>query len=234
MFDSKIKCGSEFKTLFELMLVDSKPCIISFVNPFSYYILREDNKYLGVDSYFSDGLFLCLMHSFRYKKIDRASFDFSSIADYVFSTSVDKNLKLSIIGATKDENEKAVNNLKMIYQGLDIIFSFSGYIDDKCKLIKNLNDKKPDLIILGLGTPYQEDLALLLKRKLKFNCLIITCGGFLTQTSIRNDYYLPIVKKLGIRWLQRAIMHKHVRKRLLNEYPLFLVKYIRETIRMKF
>jgi N-acetylglucosaminyldiphosphoundecaprenol N-acetyl-beta-D-mannosaminyltransferase len=76
-----------------------------------------------------------------------------------------------------------------------------------------------------MGTPYQEDFALLAKKFLK-SSFIITCGGFLTQTSIRPDYYSPLVKRLGLRWLQRAIYHKHVRRRLIVDYPKFMIRYI--------
>lgn len=86
-----------------------------------------------------------------------------------------------------------------------------------------------------MGSPYQENFSISLKNsfgnsRLK---LIITCGGFLTQTSIKTDYYHPIIKKTGLRWLQRMVMHKHVRDKVFSKYPSFILKYFVERIFLK-
>ncbi|ODA35972.1 hypothetical protein A8L45_01670 [Veronia pacifica] len=204
--------------------------MISFVNPFSYYQLKGDSKYRDIDKLFSDGLLLCTLHRIFFRKIARASFDFSSVADFVFEEALHQNARLAIVGATDDENRKAVDIIERKYPGINIVYTSNGYIKRDQLLLESIESVMPDLVILGMGTPHQENYALFLKDNLHNDCLIITCGGFLTQTSIREDYYFPVVKKLGLRWLQRAIMHKHVRKRLLKEYPLFIIRYISENI----
>ena len=92
------------------------------------------------------------------------------------------------------------------------------------------NRLKPEVVLVGMGTPYQERFSINLKQQLNNPAVIITCGGFLTQTSIKPDYYHPVVKKLGLRWLQRMILHKHVRERVLNKYPKFTVSYLYKMI----
>ncbi len=76
-----------------------------------------------------------------------------------------------------------------------------------------------------MGTPLQEEFLIRIKKAINIK-ILITCGGFLTQTSMFGDYYHPIIKKLGLRWLQRAILHKHVRDRLIKVYPEFLLSYL--------
>ena len=102
------------------------------------------------------------------------------------------------------------------------------------KTIAELNLLQPEVILVGMGTPYQERFSINAKQQLSSPAVIITCGGFLTQTSIKPDYYYPWVKKLGLRWLQRIIMHKHVRDRVLKKYPKFTVSYLYKMIGFKF
>lgn len=79
-----------------------------------------------------------------------------------------------------------------------------------------------------MGTPYQENFAQIIKSLNDKGIVVLTCGGFLTQTSMRADYYYPLIKKLGLRWLQRIVMHQHVRQRVIKDYPKFLLTYLYE------
>jgi N-acetylglucosaminyldiphosphoundecaprenol N-acetyl-beta-D-mannosaminyltransferase len=225
--DKKILCGSKFKNILDAGVKNKICTVISFVNPFSYMEVIKDKELVNdIEYYFSDGALLCKMHSLFYSKITRASFDFSSIADYFLQYSADNYLSIAIVGALQSEVELAVINLKELYPQLNIVYFRDGYIRDVTQLINDLNKSMPKIVLLGMGSPHQERMAISLKYKLKNTSLIITCGGFLTQTSIKADYYHPLIKKLGLRWLQRVILHKHVRDRVLKDYPKFVYYYL--------
>lgn len=216
-------------------IITSKPgSLISFVNPFSYSIISKESELINdIDYWFSDGILLCKLISFFDKrKLNRYSFDFSSIAHEVFKYIEKENLNLAIIGANKEEIENAVNYIKSVYS-INIGYFSDGYFDLKNnEHNKNLIDNNIDVLIVGMGTPYQEKFMIDINKKVNL-VFSISCGGFLTQTALRGDYYHPIVKKLGLRWLQRAIMHKHVRERLIKDYPMFLLKYIYSRVNNK-
>jgi exopolysaccharide biosynthesis WecB/TagA/CpsF family protein len=233
ILDKKIACGSNFKSTIEKILEQDNCTAISFVNPFSYIeVLKERTLVDGIDYFFSDGALLCKMHSIFHQKIERASFDFSSIADYVLSHLETHNISIAMIGALQPEIESAVKNLKILYPNLNVCFYRNGYINNTTDLVSNLNNFKPQVVLLGMGTPYQERMSISLKNELRDTKLIITCGGFLTQTSIKADYYHPWIKKMGLRWLQRMIMHKHVRSRVLKDYPRFVISYLRNQFKI--
>lgn len=216
-------------------IITSKPgSLISFVNPFSYSIISKESELINdIDYWFSDGILLCKLISFFDKrKLNRYSFDFSSIAHEVFKYIEKENLNLAIIGANKEEIENAVNYIKSVYS-INIGYFSDGYFDlENNEHNKNLIDNNIDVLIVGMGTPYQEKFMIDINKKVNL-VFSISCGGFLTQTALRGDYYHPIVKKLGLRWLQRAIMHKHVRERLIKDYPMFLLKYIYSRVNNK-
>jgi N-acetylglucosaminyldiphosphoundecaprenol N-acetyl-beta-D-mannosaminyltransferase len=208
--------------------------ITTFVNTFSYYkLLDSDCPIEDIDCFFIDGLLQVKLHNLFHKhKTNRASFDFSSLADDFFRYSVRHNLKMAIIAASDDEVKIAVDNLRTKYPGLCIPYFRNGYIngiEEKAEVVFLLKDYGIDLIVLGMGTPVQEEFAVYLKTS-GVNAYVFTCGGFITQTAKKLDYYSTIAKKSNLRWLQRAIEYKHVRKRLLVDYPKNIIRYLLEHI----
>jgi len=227
--NQKIKNKKNFLELFNRDFTTTK--LVTFINPFSYKVFLEDNTLIEeFDSFYADGLLLVKLHNLFHKnKIDRVSFDFSSIATDVLNYANENNTNLAVIGAKEEELKGAILNLKVLYPNLNIIYSRNGYFNhesDYRECFEEMRNFKIDILIIGMGSPYQEKFAVRVKKEKLDIPLVFTCGGFLTQTSIKADYYHPIVKKFGLRWLQRAIMHKHVRDRLIKDYPLFVAKYI--------
>jgi N-acetylglucosaminyldiphosphoundecaprenol N-acetyl-beta-D-mannosaminyltransferase len=88
-----------------------------------------------------------------------------------------------------------------------------------------INEERVDIVVLGLGTPLQERTALDLARRTTGR-FFVTCGGFISQTAARGDYYHSWVKALGLRALQRIILEPHVRKRVIKDYPIFVARYL--------
>lgn len=223
--EEKILVRKDFKTL-----LTKKKQAISFVNPFSYSILVNlDDIVDEVDAFFSDGSLLCALSNLRRRtKIDRVSFDFSSIADDVFAFATSNKRKVALVGSTQDEVEEAKNYFEEKYPNLEICLARNGYfsVGDFSKVANELNNSKADIVIAGMGTPLQEQFIIYIRENCLSVNLALTCGGFLTQTSMKGDYYHPMVKKLGLRWIQRCWLHKHVRQRLIKDYPLFVVQYL--------
>lgn len=224
--ESKIKREGDF---LQLLSMENK-LAVSFVNPFSYEILaKQKNTVDNLDVLFSDGALLCFLSNLQRKnKIDRVSFDFSSIADNVFYFAVKNNLKIALIGGNKVENAISKRNLQKKYPSLDVSYARDGYFSKNdfpliCNEIQNSN---VHIVIAGMGTPLQDDFIVHCKLSSSKASLLFTCGGFITQTSLNTDYYHPLIKKLGLRWLQRAFLHKHVRSRLAKDYPLFVIRYL--------
>jgi exopolysaccharide biosynthesis WecB/TagA/CpsF family protein len=236
----KINNKLQNKSMFlkELKYNQCKSKVITFLNPFSYNVFLENEELIeNFDSFYADGALLVKLHNiFNKNKIDRVSFDFSSIAKDVLEYANNNKLNIALIGAKQKELDGALVNLKNIYPSINFIYTRNGYFNNEYEYVecfKNLKEYDIDILIIGMGSPYQEKFAVKVKNENINLPLIFTCGGFLTQTSIKADYYHPFVKRFGLRWLQRAIMHKHVRNRLIKDYPIFIIKYIYNHILMK-
>jgi len=235
--DLKIQSKDSFFRLLGNSNSDTK--LVTFVNPFSYDVFLKYPELLpDFEALFVDGSLLVLMHNiFHKQKISRLSFDFTSIAGDVFSHCQDKNLSIAFIGATEDELPIALRNILSIHSKLNISYSRNGYFNDEIdyqKCIDDLKESKSDIVVIGMGSPLQEKFSIMLKHANTNISCVFTCGGFLTQTAISCEYYHPIIKKLGLRWLQRAVMHDFVRERLVKHYPVFVVKYLYNHFKLLF
>jgi len=229
--EKKLSTSNDFLTA----LTCDESAVISFVNPFSYSLIANRSDLVeGVKFWFVDGQALCLLTNVRReKKLLRASFDFSSVASQFFSYAAETEKSVAIVGATANEVEKAQINLQIKYPDLKLQYYRDGYIKREFfnEVLAELDKNKCELLIVGMGTPAQEDFAIYCLQNSKYILKAVTCGGFITQTAIKGDYYHPMIKKLGLRWLQRAYLHKHVRDRLLKVYPKFIFSYLFDIIR---
>lgn len=230
--EGKIFSGNRFA---ELALCDlSVSKVVDFVNPFSYGIIVSRPDILdGIDMWFVDGSLLCCLRNLAGREyITRASFDFSSIAGLVFEWACRNEKRVAFVGATKDEIQRAARNLVGKFPLLNVVYVRDGYLEASSMdgVVSEIDGACVDIVVIGMGCPFQEVFALECKRSLTRPTLIFTCGGFFTQTAARVDYYHPIVKRMGLRWLQRAVQYPHVRQRLLRDYPRFIVRYVREVL----
>lgn len=211
--------------------------IIGFTNPFSFQILSQRPELVdSVDHWYSDGGLLCRTVGWgRGGTVPRYSFDFSSIADGVFEHAQRNGISVALLGGTEEEITSARDYLRNRYLELCIAWSRNGYFRDadlldggRTEALDDLVASGAGIVIIGMGTPLQEEVAVALKQRMLTRQIdtqgaqmIFTCGGFISQTAKGGDYYPEIFKKTGLRWVYRAFHERHVRQRLMRDYPRF-------------
>lgn len=213
-----------------------KPALITFVNTYSYYKIIDSNfdierfNYIGIDGQ----LQVKLHNLFNINKVMRYSFDFSSYAVDFFEYCSKYKKSIALIGGTEQEIKSAVNYYNKRYNGIIINYYSSGFVtsEQKEEFIKKCINNDVDYLVVGMGTPLQEETAIQ-AQNLGFDGIVFTCGGFIYQTSQKGDYYNPIIKKLNLRWLQRFVENKTVRKRVFIDYPKNIIKYLFSHLMMK-
>lgn len=229
--EEKLRGGLDFTEMLDAFQSGGQEKVaVGFVNPFSYpFVSQEASVRDGFDMWFVDGGLLCwLSNMFRSAKLGRVSFDFSSVADDVFSICNSMQLRVGLLGGTAEEIEAARRFLEVRYPHAQFAFVENGFFpdEDMDARIDDMAAHNLQIAIIGLGTPKQERFVLRLKEKIQAPALLFTCGGFLSQTGLSGDYYPGWVKQTGFRWLYRAVRHRHVRGRLFKDYPRFVTKYL--------
>ncbi|WP_181318048.1 WecB/TagA/CpsF family glycosyltransferase [Photobacterium leiognathi] len=214
---------------FDISMLGKEKKLHTFVNPYSFYIFEKyDERFKDQFFIYSDGISLVKIHNFfKENNIKRCSFDFTSLAPIIFQYSIEKQLSIGLVGGTSDEVKVAASVLKSKYPMLNISFIHHGFIKgSEIDVINEMIELEVDIVIAGLGTPFQEEFISKCNQYMNSLKFAFTCGGFISQISVNENYFHPFFDKLHLRWAQRFVRHSYVRKRVLIDYPRFFIKYI--------
>ena len=202
--------------------------LVTCLNP--YYLVMLSPKdyplYEKFDYISSDGMGpLKLNKLFGKSKSVRLSFDLSSMAGPVFRNMISHGESMYMLGAKPNEIEKSVNTIKKNFKGIKIAGFHHGYIKDcKQNIVNEIILSGAKVVIIGMGAPMQDEIAVMLKEK-GFIGSVYTCGGFIHQTTEGIISFPEWTNKFGVRWLYRIFTQKGMLKRLLRTYPKFVISY---------
>ena len=134
---------------------------------------------------------------------------------------------IALIGAKTYVMEKAINNLKEEIPNINIVYSQDGYFNDENKVIEETIQKEPELILVAMGSPKQEELIYKLKSKLP-NAIMIGVGGSFDVWANEVERAPKIYQKLGLEWLYRTIKEPKRFRRIFPTLPLFVLRVLKE------
>lgn len=139
------------------------------------------------------------------------------------------NYRIAFLGAKEEIISKACANFKEKYPKLNIVYSHNGYFQNEEEIFNDLKLANPQILLVGMGSPYQEEIIVKLKNILQ-NCVMIGIGGsFDVFSGVVKESPL-IFRKLGLEWLYRTACQPERFKRIFPVLPIFLIKCIMETI----
>ncbi len=208
----------------------------TFVNPYSYLMLRNNPVLDDVDNIMIDGgLFVMLYNMLLGKKESRISFDMTSLAPKVFKQAEESGQSLYFVGSKQEEISQALEVIKSEFPKLNIIKYRNGYFlgNEWQEEIDAVSELNPDIVIVGMGTPIQETFLIDLRKK-GWTGTGFTCGGFLHQTAKGIQYYPKWIDKLNLRWMYRIYDEPKLFKRYTLDYGNFLFVFAYDVIRYKF
>ncbi|MCL1989126.1 MAG: WecB/TagA/CpsF family glycosyltransferase [Firmicutes bacterium] len=130
-----------------------------------------------------------------------------------------------LLGAAPTIAEKAAQNLRE--QGVNVVGFRDGYYkpEEMSTIIEEINLLKPDILILGMGMPRQENWAF--QNKDNLPCKITLCVGGTIDVIAGNVKRAPkIMRKAGLEWLYRLATNPSRAKRMLD-LPRFVVAVVK-------
>ncbi len=165
------------------------------------------------------------------------------IAGRIFSTPIKENLNgtdftpvilryaeeynwsVFLLGSTKNVISECVYKINELYPHLKIAGFNSGFFtkEETPMLINKINNSKPDILLVGMGSPKQEMLinsfAPVLNVKICF-----AVGGLFDFLSGDKKRAPVFIRKAGLEWLFRFFMDPKMKwNRIFIEIPLFLM-----------
>jgi exopolysaccharide biosynthesis WecB/TagA/CpsF family protein len=209
--------------------------LITFLNPYSYLLARNNKKLFEKFDIKIDGILLVkVLKLFGFKDIKRESFDMTSLAPIVFEDAIKENQSIYFIGTKPKVIDKAIDNIKASYPKLNIVGFRDGYIknEERNNVFENIKNLSPDIVVCGMGTPLQEQFLVDLQND-GWDGIGYTCGGFLHQTVGDIQYYPKWIDKYNLRWVYRMYDEPVLFKRYFGEYPIFFFYFIIDYIKYK-
>lgn len=200
----------------------------TFLNPYSYLFLRKNLcLFERFDRIYIDGILLLFLLRVIGVNVRRASFDMTSLAPVVIKDCIERNKTIYFIGSHEESITQFIDVIQSEFTQLSISGFRKGYFDnfeDRVNVIKSIIKLKPDVVVVGMGTPHQETFLLDLKEA-GWSGTGFTCGGFIHQTAKGIDYYPTFYNKYNLRWLYRMIDEPKLIKRYLLLYPKSLILF---------
>lgn len=137
----------------------------------------------------------------------------------------ENDFKIGFLGAKEEVISKAIENFKKQYTNLNVVYSRNGYFNSDDEIIEEIVKAQPQILLVGLGSPKQEEMIVKLKNNLSGTVLIGVGGSFDVFSGIVKEAPM-IYRKLGLEWLYRTASDPKRFKRIFPTLPLFLIKCI--------
>jgi N-acetylglucosaminyldiphosphoundecaprenol N-acetyl-beta-D-mannosaminyltransferase len=189
--------------------------ILTFLNAHGVNVSMQNETFLGTYSYadaiLRDGIGLkwMLKSQGREAGLNMNGTDYiPKILDTI------KGQKLAIWGT----QENVVHDVakKLNASGHLVVSQENGFHKYEYYL-DALYKEKPEIVLLGMGMPKQEQLAVMLKKQCQHPCLII-CGGAIIDFLGSKVQRAPVwMRRMGLEWLFRLVQEP---RRLFKRYVI--------------
>lgn len=141
-------------------------------------------------------------------------------------------LRFYFLGAKPGVAEKAAENMRAKYPGLEIVGARDGYFakEDEKAICDDIRAVRTDVLWVGMGSPWQEEFAIANRENLAGVAWMRTCGGLFDHHS-GNVRRAPLwMQKVGLEWLHRAIQEpQRLSRRYFTTNPLALYYLMTKT-----
>jgi N-acetylglucosaminyldiphosphoundecaprenol N-acetyl-beta-D-mannosaminyltransferase len=210
-------------------LEEDRPHTVFTPNPEMVMLAGRDAAFLSIlnnaDLVVPDGIGVVLASKRNKVKIKER------VAGYDLIQAVFDGIKTSgktvyFLGAAPGVAEKAAENMRRAYPGLQIIGVADGYFDAEKEilLLEEIRKKKPDILLVGMSMAKQEKWIDRHKNELPAKVLVGVGGSFdgMSGTVKRAP---ALFCKLGLEWFYRLVKQPARIKRQIY-LPLFVLKVL--------
>ncbi len=235
LFDIKINCF-DYGTLEESMsfaIQNGQNINIFYVNFFSVNIAKNDSTFRHIinstDIIFPDGTGIWLGSKIVTKNYFNKRFNLTDNGFKLLNYFSQNNLSVFLFGGNSEILEQAKIKIHSNEPNLSISGSLNGYTNNSDNEIVNIiNLSNPDVLMVGLGTPKQEEWIYNNRSKLRSK-IIISVGDLIRLYSGQKKRGPKIIRNLGFEWVIRLITapQSYYRRYLLG-IPKFIFYVMQE------
>ncbi|MDF2882520.1 MAG: acetyl-mannosamine transferase [Clostridiaceae bacterium] len=181
--------------------------------------IEFQNVYKEADLILTDGMPLIWISKLL-KETIKEKISGSDLFPKVCQLAAKKHYTVFLLGAEQGVGEKAAKNLENKYKGLKVIgtyspkFGFEKDVQAINHIIDLINNKKPDILCVGLGAPKQEKFIYNFKDKLKVP-ISLAIGASIDFEAGKVKRAPKWMQNAGLEWFYRILMEP---KRMFGRY----------------
>lgn len=206
---------------------------IFFINAHCYNIAQKNPEYLhhvnNAEMVLNDGIGIELGAKILDVKL-KDNLNGTDFTPEVLKMAGTMGMKVFLMGGESGVAVRAAENIRMKYPGIIITGCADGFFEDSDRLIEEINQQKPDVLLVGMGVPIQENWISLHLHKLDVS-IVMAVGAFLDFISGNIRRAPSFVRKLRLEWAYRLLREpKRMWKRYLignAAFFLHIIKYAR-------
>ena len=210
-------------------LKSSRNHLVVTPNPEAVMLAQRNGNFMRIiqnaDLVLADGIGIILAAKFRKLPIPTRVTGVDTTLSLLKAASA-SGYSCYLLGAAPGVAEKARYNLQQ--QGIIVLGAHNGFFnkDSEKEIIDEINSLKPDILLVGMGMPRQEEWAAGNLHKLP--CKITICIGGGIDIFAENIRRAPkILRFFGLEWLYRLITDPSRGRRMLD-LPRFVWAVIRD------
>ncbi len=154
----------------------------------------------------------------------------------VLREAVEHNLTVYLLGTRPEVLDACVRKLKEDFAGLQILGARSGYFDEaeEAHIIHEINEKRPNILLVAMGTPLQERWASTHAEHLQAG-VCLTVGGLFDFIAGHHKRAPRWMRSAGLEWIYRFLQDPQAKwPRVFIETPLFLTLVAVKVLRSQF
>lgn len=201
-------------------------------------VANKDEEFKNIlnkaDLLVPDGIGLVLASKYLKKELQERVTGIDLMEEMLKYANQEKK-SIYILGAKDGVAKKACENIKLKYNNIDVKGSYHGYFKgfhigmknhiEEQLVLKEINEKKPDILFVAFGAPKQEKWINEFKDEIGAN-IFIGVGGSIDVYAGNVKRAPKIYQKLCIEWLYRVIKEPFRIKRIML-LPLFILKVLK-------
>ena len=211
--------------LLKFMNIDKNHLLIT-PNPEIVMQAQADNELMQIlhqaDLVIPDGVGIVLASRILKRKVRERVTGYDLIQS-LFNVIKDTPKTVYILGAKPGVAEKAKRNMEQKYKNLKIVGVHDGYFDEMQEeiIIKEIQDLKPDLLLVGLGCPRQEKWISKNRSRLPVK-ISAAIGGSIDIMAGTLKRAPKAFRVLGLEWFYRLLQEPQRIVRM-KQLPLFIM-----------
>jgi N-acetylglucosaminyldiphosphoundecaprenol N-acetyl-beta-D-mannosaminyltransferase len=138
-------------------------------------------------------------------------------------------LKIYLFGDRDEILVKIKDNLKIKFPNISVVGYMNGYKYDNLKVINDINNTKPDVLLIGLGAGRQEEWAIQNYNQLA-SLISISVGGYFRFLSGVKKRAPNLFRILNLEWFYRLVTEFNL---VWKKYSINMLKFLFRVITKK-